>query len=128
MTSIKVGVASYEAIKERTLAIARGEHVPGPDDPTVWFTSAESMAKVLSDRNRALLRLIAETSPQSIDELAKTSGRAKSNLSRTLKTMARYGFVSLHKGTRGRVAPVVEVDRIRVEFDLTAATGPQHAG
>ena len=51
----------------------------------VWFTSIESFAKVLSERNRALLALIAREEPASLTELAELAGRNKSNLSRTLK-------------------------------------------
>ena len=50
----------------------------------------ESFARVLSDRNRALLGLIAQAKPESITELATLSGREKSNLSRTLKTLEQY--------------------------------------
>ena len=51
------------------------------------------------------LALIAETQPGSLAELAALSGRAKSNLSRTLKTMERYGLVQLRNGQGGTVAP-----------------------
>jgi predicted transcriptional regulator len=54
MTTLKVGIATYEQMKARTLAIARGELRPKPGDPKVWFTSAESFARLLSNRNRAL--------------------------------------------------------------------------
>lgn len=83
MTTLKVGIASYEDMKARTMAIARGERKPRRGEPKVWFTSLDSFARVLSDHNRALLELIAEEEPQSLAELAKLSGRAKSNLSRT---------------------------------------------
>jgi len=73
MTVLKVGIASYEQIKARTFAIARGELKPRPDDPKVWFTSLESFAKVLSEGNRELLKIIAQKSPSSLDELAKLS-------------------------------------------------------
>ena len=63
MTTLRVGIAPYEHFKARTMAIARGQLRPAADDPKVWFTSIESFAKVLSDRNRALLALIAETNP-----------------------------------------------------------------
>ena len=55
MKTSKVGIASYEDMKARTMAIARGELRPKPGDPKVWFTSPESFAKLLSNRNRALL-------------------------------------------------------------------------
>lgn len=105
MTTLKVGIASYSEMKARTMAIARGERAPSRGEPKVWFTSIESFAKVLSDRNRALLALIAEARPGSITELAALSGRAKANLSRTLKTMERYGLVTLEKGPRGTIIP-----------------------
>jgi predicted transcriptional regulator len=39
MTTLKVGIASYEDMKARTMAVARGEQGIAPDEPTVWFTS-----------------------------------------------------------------------------------------
>ena len=119
MTTLKVGIADYEQMKARTLAVARGKRRARRDDPRIWFTSMESFAKVLSDRNRALLALIAEAQPGSMAELSELSGRAKSNLSRTLKTMERYGLVRLRKGRRGTVVPHVPYSGIAltVSFD-----------
>lgn len=118
MTTLHIGIASYEQMKARTMAIARGELRPGPDDPKVWFTSMDSLAKVLSEDNRALLRQIAETRPVSLDELAKESGRKKSNLSRTLKTMAGFGLVELDRGERGRISPRVTFDKLVLEIGV----------
>src|SRR5258708_28621597 len=87
----------------------------------VWFTSTESFSKVLSAGNRDLLRIIAEKAPGSLDELAALTGRKKSNLSRTLKTMEGYGLVRLVRGERGRIAPKVTHDRVELEIPLTAA-------
>ena len=88
MTTLKVGIATYDEMKARTMAVARGERRVSRDEPKVWFTSTESFAKVLSAGNRELLRVIAERSPGSLDELARITGKAKSNLSRTLRIMA----------------------------------------
>jgi predicted transcriptional regulator len=118
MRVLRVGIASYEEMKARTIAIARGRFKPGAREPKVWFTSAESFAKVLSERNRALLNVIAETAPSSITQLAELTGRRKSNLSRTLKTMERYGFVTLKKGVRGSVAPYVPYQAISLVLPL----------
>ena len=41
MTTLKVGIASYEDMKARTMAVARGERRIAPDEPKVWFTSTE---------------------------------------------------------------------------------------
>jgi predicted transcriptional regulator len=119
MTTLKIGIASYEEMKARTMAIARGERRVTPREPKVWFTSTESFAKVLSAGNRELLRIIAEKAPESLDELAQLTGRAKSNLSRTLKTMEGYGLVRLERGQRGRISPKVTHDRIELDLPLT---------
>jgi predicted transcriptional regulator len=118
MTTLKVGIASYDEMKALTLAIARGQRKLGPQEPRVWFPSTESFAKVLSAGNRDLLRIIAEKSPGSLDELAQLAGRKKSNLSRTLKTMANYGLVRLERGPRGRVAAKVVHERIELELPI----------
>jgi len=119
MRTLRVGIASYEQMKARTVAIARGEYRPPVDEPKVWFTSAESFARVLSNRNRALLGVIAESAPESLARLAELTGREKSNLSRTLKTMERYGFVHLRRGVRGSVIPRVPYQRISLTLPLS---------
>lgn len=119
MTTLKVGIATYEEMKARTLAVARGERRVAPDEPKVWFTSTESFAKVMSAGNRDLLRVIADQAPGSLDELARITGKAKSNLSRTLKTMAGYGLVRLERGERGRLMPTVVHDRVELDLPLT---------
>jgi predicted transcriptional regulator len=120
MSTLRVGIASYEEMKARTLAIARGEVKPGPRDPKVWFTSTESLARVLSAKNRELLETIRLKSPQSLTELAEQTGRKTPNVSRTLKTMERYGLVVHHK-VRGRKVPKVPYQRVAVILELGAA-------
>jgi len=120
MNTLRVGIASYETMKERTRAVARGELKRGPRDPKVWFPSTESMARVLSSKNRELLNLIRKTSPQSLTELAMKTGREKSNLSRTLKTMQRYGLVEVAERSDGRIAPKVRYDRVEMVVELSA--------
>ncbi len=119
MATLKVGIASYEEMKAMTMAIARGQRRPSAREPRVWFSSTESFARVLSAGNRDLLRLIAENQPGSLDELVALSGRKKSNLSRTLKTMANYGLVHLERGPRRRVTAKVAFDCIELELPIT---------
>jgi predicted transcriptional regulator len=38
-TTLKVGIASLEQYKARTVAITRGDYKPSPDEPKVWFQS-----------------------------------------------------------------------------------------
>ena len=113
MNAITIGIMPQEKIRERIYAIARGEYRPGSDEPKIWFTSMKSLAEVLSDDNRALLRVIMDTRPESINALAETTGRKPSNLSRTLKTMSRYGIVSLQRENR-RLRPIVQASEFRI--------------
>jgi predicted transcriptional regulator len=120
MKTLRVGIATYESMKARTLAIARGDLRPGARDPKVWFSSMDSMARVLSSRNRELLAVIRAKSPQSLTELAVVSGREKSNLSRTIKTMQRYGLIEVPKRADGKVAPKVAYDKVEMVMELGA--------
>lgn len=72
----------------------------GSEMPSIWFPSLASLAAVLSDDNRRLLRLIHDRQPKSLTELAELSGRKVPNLSRTLRMMADYGLVSLQRNVR----------------------------
>lgn len=82
----------------------RGQ-TPDPDYPVdIWFDSLKSIAHVLSKENQHLLSMIATQQPQSITELAILSGRAVSNVSRTLKTLGKYNLVELHS-TKKMLSP-----------------------
>jgi predicted transcriptional regulator len=113
MKAIVIGIMPQEKIRERVRAIARGDYKPAPGEPKVWFTSMKSLAEVLSDDNRALLKVITETKPESISALAEATGRKPGNLSRTLKTMSHYGIVDL-KREKNHVRPVAKATEFRI--------------
>jgi predicted transcriptional regulator len=71
---IAIGVMPQCKLRERVLAIVRGDYKPKASDPKIWFTSMKSAANVLSDESRALLRTIAATQPPSIAALAAETG------------------------------------------------------
>jgi len=115
MKAIVIGIMPQDRIRERVLDIARGRYVPKPSEPKIWFTSMKSLAEVLSDDNRALLHVIANTKPESITKLAHATGRKPSNLSRTLKTMSNYGIVELRREST-QVRPIAKA----TEFHIVA--------
>jgi predicted transcriptional regulator len=120
MKTLRIGIATLEQYRDRTIAIAKGKYKPKRDEPKLWFTSLESFAKLLSPKNRALLKLIAETHPDSLQELADQTGRAKSNLSRTLKTMENYGLVQFENGHGRNRAPRVNYTDLSLDVPLQA--------
>jgi predicted transcriptional regulator len=115
---IRVGIATHDELRGRALRIARGERRRQPNEPKIWFTSLESLAKILSESNRRLLRIIDEQRPSSLAELEALTGRKASNLSRTLKTMSQYGLVKLVPGKRGTVAPEVLVREVQLNLSI----------
>ena len=113
MKPIVIGVMSQDKIRARAIAITRGEYKPKPGEPKIWFTSMRSVAEVLSDENRALLKVIRETNPDSLSDLAARTGRKPGNISRTMKTMARYGLVDLRR-EKQHLRPVAMATDFRI--------------
>ena len=115
--ALKIGIMSREDSKKRTIAIVKGEYKPHKDEPKVWFESLQSLAQVLSDENRVLLKVIEEQKPKSIKALEEITGRKSSNLSRTLHTMASYGIVDLLKQRTKELIPIAKATRFTIDLD-----------
>jgi predicted transcriptional regulator len=124
--------ATFQEFKEFTRAV-RGERAVDPNEPKIWvervessekadnsvhFRSLEAGAKLLSAKNRALLRAIAENKPQSVTELAAMTGRAEQNVLRTLNKLATAGIVRLDKGEGRARRPVLAARKVHFEIDL----------
>lgn len=112
---VKVGIANEGELRQRSIDIAAGRRHRRRGEPKVWFTSMRAAAEVLSEKNRELLRILAEERPESVRELAELTGRAESNLSRTLKTLAGYGLVHLERNEKN-VRPIARA----MEFQIRA--------
>lgn len=98
---MKIGIATPEQQRQRVLDIAAGRRQVKRGEPKIWFPSLKTAAEVL-DRNRELIRLMHDEQPQSVQELAQMSGRAESNVSRSLKRLEAYGIVRMVKAGRQR--------------------------
>jgi len=109
-----IGIMPLEQQKARTIAIARGEYKPTKGEPKVWCSSMASVSQVLSDDNQNLIQTIAQHHPESVNALADLTGRAKSNLSRTLKKLEAYGLVQLSEGKGNKKVP----EALATAFDI----------
>lgn len=86
----------------------------------------KSLANVLSEENRHLLKLIIENKPKSVSDLEALTGykRKANNILRTLRTMEQYGLVKLEESPnrvrRGRapLMPKALYDEFDVEISL----------
>ncbi|HEY1931375.1 MAG TPA: helix-turn-helix domain-containing protein [Acetobacteraceae bacterium] len=125
---------TFEEFKNHTMAVARGERTVDPREPKIWverigdgeadtiqFRSLEAGAKLLSSRNRELLRLIATREPQSVSELADMAHRAPQNVQRTLRRLSAAGIVRLSPGEGRALRPVLTVRKVHIEIDLAIA-------
>lgn len=114
---LAVGIMPRDQYQKRVMAIARGDYKPKPHEPKVWFASLQALAQVLNQKNMELLKVIADHQPASVSDLARQTGRHKSNLSRTLKTLANYQLIGLERGARS-IRPVARYDEIDVRVGL----------
>jgi predicted transcriptional regulator len=89
-----------------------------PDGGAPAHRLVSLVAPVLSDENWALPHLIQDKHPRTVLELAELSGRAPSNLSRTLRNVKGYGLVKLRRdpGTRA-VRPETLATKFLVVLD-----------
>jgi predicted transcriptional regulator len=113
MKVLRIGIASADDFKARTIAVAQGRVKVRAGEPKIWFNSAQSLGKLI-DENWPLLREIRRRPPRSMTELAGRTGRSLSNLSRTLKSLELRGLVSIETGEGLSKRPVVGYDRIEV--------------
>lgn len=128
----RIGIMSEQLLRARVLAIAQGKYKPAEDEPKVWYTSLNAVSQILNPENIALLRLIDTERPDSVTSLAELSGRKKSNLSNTLKSLCEKGFVRLEKGEGRNIKPVAlytdfEIVIDRVVEDSIAGQEPHAA-
>lgn len=115
---LHIGIAPREYIHRRMLDIAKGAVRRRPDEPRVWFTSAEALARVLSKKNMVLIEAIRRSEPASVTELAERVGRNKTNVVRSLKALQQFEIVDFDEGEGGRKAPRLNYDDFRVDGHL----------
>ena len=109
-------IMSHRALKDQMKAVARGERPAPPDAARPSFESAQALVRLLTPENRHLLSVIRDRKPKSIAELAALTGRAPSNLTRTLAKLEAIGLIALREDGRRKV-PVAAVKTLRLEID-----------
>ena len=131
--STRTKIGTFKEFQDFTLAVVRGERKVDPNEPKIWmerrdgdntaertiqFQSLEAGAKLLSARNRDLLRLIATREPQSVSELAAMVNRAPQNVQRTLHRLSDAGIVRLSRGEGRAIRPTLTARKVHIEIDL----------
>ena len=87
------------------------------EEVDVWFDSLQSIAAILSDRNRELIHIIERMKPNSLQELSVITSRKISNLSRTLKTLSEHRIIKLEKHGKN-MKPIVLATQFVIPFSI----------
>ena len=104
---------SLRDLREEMRSVARGEREPTP------LPASAVLSTLSSPGNLDLLRIISQERPASVSRLAERTGRAQSNVSRSLQALARHGLIRLEReGKEVRPMPLAR----SVDVDLTAGT------
>lgn len=115
--TIKIGIMPMKEQQQYMLDVLSGKREKIKDEPKIWFSSMESMCQILSTPNLMLLSTILECEPESLAELSDLTGRARSNLSRTIKSMEKVGLVSIEK-VKGKHKPVLNADKLNLSIEI----------
>jgi predicted transcriptional regulator len=114
MTKFKI--QKLRDLEAEMRAVARGEKRAPKDAARPSFESVDVLMRLLTSENRKLMAIIRDAKPSSIAELAKLSGRAPSNLTRTLQKLEAAGLVRMRTVNRTK-APVAAVKTVKVKID-----------
>jgi predicted transcriptional regulator len=114
---VKIGIRSVESAMgdfvKTAEAIKRGEKVK--KESGVYFTSLEAFRKALTPQRLGLLRLIRESAPASLHELARLAHRNIKNVSDDVRYLAQVGLVDLREAEK-KVSARVSYDKILLEI------------
>lgn len=114
---VKIGIRSVESAMDNFVktseAIKRGEKVK--KESGVYFTSLEAFRKAITPQRLGLLRLVRESAPASLHELARLAHRNIKNVSDDVRYLAQVGLIDLREGDK-KVSARVSYDKILLEI------------
>ena len=117
---VKIGIKSVKDVLEDFVttgeAIERGERVK--KEKGVYFDSIEGFRKALTPKRLALLTLIKEKHPMSLQELARLAGRDMKSIVTDIEILEGLDLVAINRKKKGRreSIPTVGYDRIELEI------------
>ena len=119
LKKVRILIQPVEVIKSEWKRALHGEIKSSRKSNTLVFTSLAAVAKVLSPVRLELLGAIIKHKPESINSLAKITGRDFKNVYADVKLLASVGILELKSaGKRDAVRPVALYNGI--ELDLVA--------
>lgn len=117
---VHVGLSNLDAMRERTLAIARGDRRRVADEPKVWFTSIEALAKIFSEKNMLMLEMIRNSEALTLRALAERLNRSESELAYDLHILEGIGLVGIEEDEAGSIKKLEKTPYSRVKAEVQA--------
>ncbi len=117
---IHVGLASLDEMRDRTVAIARGERCAHPGERKVWFTSIEAIAKIFSEQNMLMLETIRNSGALSIKALSEKLQRSEGDLTHDLHVFDSVGLVDIHEDEEGQIKGLenTKYNKVKAEVEV----------
>ena len=123
MKAVATGKATPPKRKERRIFVSEAAHRKFVRREAQTSLDAINAAlRVLGTQNHELIRLIAEGKFDSLAELAAKSGRAESNLHRTIRKLTQLGLVTMRRGAGRKLKPELAIRTMKIELDFVAGT------
>lgn len=117
---IKIGIKSPKEVLEDFAAAAEAIEKGGKvrTEKAVYFESIEGFRKALTVKRLELLHIIKEKHPESINELARFSGRDIKSVATDIKILESLDLIDMKKtpGSGKKSMPTVEYARIGLDI------------
>jgi predicted transcriptional regulator len=118
------GVSIYEEARDAIEALDRGESVEQPDG--VIFPNTTMLTQTFTERTLALLRVIADTAPESIRETARRVDRDVKNVHEELARLETMGVIHFAEEGRSK-RPVFPYDELVITVPFGRSDDPAAA-
>ena len=100
-------------LREEMRAVVRGDE--RASSRPFKAETAIDLFGILTPSNRALLQAIGRDRPDSVSRLAELTGRAQSNVSRSLQELAKFGLVRMVREGQA-IRPELSVTHLDVDL------------
>jgi predicted transcriptional regulator len=100
---LKIGIATREQMRDRTIAIARGQYVAASDEPRIWFTSLDAVYRVFSEQNMLLLEILRSSPKLSIQDLAEQVKKSHDEINERLHSLGQVGLLEIEENEEGSI-------------------------
>jgi hypothetical protein len=120
MKVLLIGIASTAVFRARTIAIAKGRVKPKAGEPKIWFSSAQSIGKLIDD-NWSLLQETRRRPPRAQVALRVNLGRSRVQAAHQIGPVQQSSRSRSDQDNRGNLGTHTRVEGLRLKFGFDIA-------